>query len=242
MNNIERIALINGISALLKPLSARKEQKTVSNLLKARKIICNLLTSLAFLLSIIGCGNVGNYLDLAKDKGISRGYIDVLNYWTKKETVYSQFETKVQITATYKSDEFNRAYNAEYGRIYYLTEAEKKSREDMQSGFTRESREFFFYAAMAKKDTNDFDRPNSIWTIFLIDEKGNHIKPLDVRRIDKVTPLMEEFYPYINKYYGNCYSLKFPPLLDGEKTGGGVKRTMKIIFTSVLGQAELSWP
>jgi len=200
------------------------------------------IAAFVLLLSIIGCSHVGNYLDVAKDKGISKGYLEVLNHWTRKETVYSQFETKVQITATYKGDDFNRAYNAEYARIYYLTDAEKKSREDMQSGFTRESREFFFYAAMAKKDTNDFDRPNSIWTIFLTDEKGNQIKPLEVRRIERITPLMEEFYPYINKYYGNCYSLKFPLAVVEGKTDADVTKSMKILFTSVLGKAELSWP
>jgi hypothetical protein len=194
------------------------------------------------LLSMIGCSHVGNYLDVAKDKGISKGYLDVLNHWTRKETVYSQFETKVQINATYKSDDFNRAYSAEYARIYYLTDAEKKRREDMQSGFTSDFREIFFYAAMAKNDTNDFDRPNSIWTIFLIDARGNQIKPIDVRRIEKITPVMEEFYPYINKYYGNCYSLKFPPAVAEGKTGADATRPMKIVFASVLGKAELSWP
>ena len=198
--------------------------------------------SLILMLSIVGCSNVGNYLDMAKDKGISKGYLDVLNQWTRKETVYSQFETKVQISATYKSDAFNRAYSGEYARIYYLTDAEKKRREDMQSGFTRDFREIFFYAAMAKKDTNDFEQPNSIWSIFIIDEKGNQIKPLDIRRIDKITPVMEEFYPYINKYYGNCYSLKFPPAVTEGKTGADVASPMKVVFTSVLGKAELSWP
>jgi hypothetical protein len=200
------------------------------------------IAAMVLLLAMIGCSHVGNYLDMAANNGISKGYLDVLNHWTRKETLYSQFETKVQITATYKGDDFNRAYSAEYARIYYLTDAEKKSREDMQAGFTRESREFFFYAAMAKKDTNDFDRPNSIWTIFLIDEKGNQIKPLEVRRIERITPLMEEFYPYINKYYGNCYSLKFPLAVTEGKTGADATRLMKILFTSVLGKAELSWP
>lgn len=193
-------------------------------------------------LALMGCSQVGSYLELSKDKGISTGYLDVLNRWTRKETVYSQFETKVQISATYKSDDFNRAYGAEYARIYYLTDAEKKRREEMQSGFTRDFREIFFYAAMADKETNDFDRPNSIWTVFLIDSSGKRIYPVDIRRIEKITPLIEEFYPYINKYYGNCYSLKFPPPAADGNIGANATRPMKVVFASVLGKAELSWP
>ena len=194
------------------------------------------------LLTVTGCSHVGNYLDVARDKGISKAYVDALNQWTRKETVYSQFETKVQISATYKNDVFNQAYNAEYARIYYLTDAEKKIREDMQAGFTRDFREIFIYAAMPNNDANDFDRANSSWTIFLSDAGGNQIKPLDVRRVDKVTPLMEEFYPYVNKHYGHCYILKFPPVGVEGKTGADVIKPMKIVFTSVLGKAELSWP
>jgi hypothetical protein len=200
------------------------------------------IAAIALLVSVIGCSHVGNYLDVAKDKGISKAYIDALNQCTRKETVYSRFETRVQISATYKNDVFNQAYNAEYARVYYLTDADKKRREDMQAGFTRDFREIFVYAAMPDNDANDFDRANSSWTIFLSDAGGNQIKPLDVRRVEKVTPLMEEFYPYINKHYGHCYILKFPPVAVEGKTGADVTKPMKIVFTSVLGKAELSWP
>ena len=254
MNKIQRITPIHEISPakrdkFVNEFACQGKQILTTNTFtklfsagKAPQTVSNLVMALVLLLSVIGCSHVGNYLDAAKDKGISTGYIDVLNRWTRKETVYSQFETKVHISATYKSDDFNRAYGAEYARIYYLTDPEKKRMEDMQSGFTHESREFFFYAAMAKKDTNDFDRPDSIWTIFLIDEQGNQIKPLDLRRIERITPLMEEFYPYINKYYGNCYSLKFPLLAADGKNAANAKRPMKVVFSSVLGKAELSWP
>lgn len=67
-----------------------------------------LVTLIIFLLNIIvGCSHVESYLDVAKDRGVSREYLDILNRWTKKETLYSQFETKVQISATLKSGAFN---------------------------------------------------------------------------------------------------------------------------------------
>ena len=61
------------------------------------------MLAIMLLLPMIGCSQVGNYLNMAQDKGISTGYLEVLNRWSRKETVYSQFETKVQISATYKS-------------------------------------------------------------------------------------------------------------------------------------------
>ncbi len=195
----------------------------------------------AFLiLSIMSCGHVDSYLDMAKEKGISKTYINALNSWTRKASLYSQFETKLQITATFKSEDFNKAYRAEYARIYYLTAEETKRREELATGLSRDYREFLVYAAMPQKEANDFDKPNSSWSIFLSDEKGNQVKPLEVRKIDKIAPIMEGFYPYINKYYGICYSVKFLPLVAETKTS--VAEPMKLVFTSVLGRVELVWP
>ena len=58
---------------------------------------------LMVLLALTACNHAGEYLDVARDKGISKAYFEVLNRWTRKETLYSQFETKVQITATFKN-------------------------------------------------------------------------------------------------------------------------------------------
>ena len=194
------------------------------------------------MLSIAGCSHVESYLDVAKDKGISRKYLDVLDRWTRKGTLYSQFETKFQITATWKSEAFNRAYIEEYARIYYLTDEERKRMDDVQSGFARDFTEFFFYASMSQKEANDFDNRNSSWSIFLIDEKGNRIKPLEVRKIEKIAAVMEEFFPYVNKYYGSCYSLKFPLATGIGNTSADTPRQMKLVIAGVMGAMELTWP
>ncbi len=193
-------------------------------------------------LLLTGCGHVADYLDIASDKGVSRRYIEVLNQWTKKETLYSQFETKAVIIATFKGAEFNQSYLNEYVRIYNLTESEKKRREDLQAGFSAESTEFFVYAALPNKEANDFHKPNSTWSISLIDGQGKSIAPLEIRKIEKVSTIMETFFPYINKYYGSCYSLKFMPLPAGEKEGAKRPKNLKLVFASVLGRVELTWP
>ncbi len=196
----------------------------------------------AIIIALAGCSHIESYLDIASDKGVSRKYLQTLDQWTKKEVLYSQFETKATIIATYKGADFNRGYLDEYVRIYKLTDEEKKRREDLQAGFTAESTEFLLYAAIPNKEANDFDRSNSLWSIVLVDEQGSRFEPVEIRKIDKVTPLMETFFPYINKYYGTCYSLKFKSLVSsGEKTAAAPK-TMKLLFASPLGNMELSWP
>jgi hypothetical protein len=201
-----------------------------------RKVIAGGFILVLFL-CCLGCSHVGSYLDIVKDKGISNEYLDNLKKWTRSETVYSQFETKVHIGATYKSGDFNAAYRKEYARVYNLSAQEIKTREELSADLSSDLTEFFFYAYLPEKNNNDFDKYNSIWKVYLIDAQGNRFEPMEIRRIEKITPLIEEFYPYIQQYYGSCYTLKFPALSAEAKAAG----PFKLAFTGVLGRVELIW-
>ena len=189
------------------------------------------------LLTAAACSHLEGYLDIARDKGMSEEYLTVLKKWTRSQIVYSQFETQAHISATYQSPEFNRAYLQEYSRIYHLREGETKKREDMQKGMASDFAEFIFYAYIPDKASNDFDRRGSIWTVFLVNEKGDRIDPVELRRIDPITPVITEFFPYINPYYGIAYRLRFPLL----NHSGGDFRTLKLVFASVIGKVELKF-
>jgi hypothetical protein len=139
--------------------------------------------------------------------------------------------------ATYKNREFNKAYLSEYSRIHSLTNQERKKREGILTDISSDFTEFLFYAYTPEKEPNDFDRPDSIWKIFLLDGKGDRMYPLEVRRIKKITPLTEEFYPYVKRCYGIFYSLKFPPVPPSEDRS----QHLRLVFASVLGKVELEW-
>ncbi len=191
-------------------------------------------------LSFSGCARSGieSYVDMAKEKGgISKEYLTVLNKWTRDQIIYSQFETKVRIAVTYKSREFRDAYAREYSRIYLLTQPEEKKRMDALAGLEADAIEFFFYAYIPEKTQNDFAKQDSIWTIFLMDDRGEKLYPIEIRQMEKVTPVVEEFYPYGNPYYGNYYTLKFKHPAAGGRTPSG----MKLVFASVLGRIEHEW-
>jgi hypothetical protein len=206
---------------------------------RSMKSVTGVVLLVAAVLSFSGCGGsvLESYIDIAKEKGgVSREYLSVLHKWTRDQTLYSQFETKVRITVTYKSREFRDAYAREYARIYLLTQTEEKKTAHALAGLDGDALEFFFYAYIPDKTQNDFSKPNSIWTLFLIDDRGEKVYPAEVRHLEKVTPLVEEFYPYGNPYHGSYYTLTFKPPAAGKATSG-----MKIVFTSVLGRIEHEW-
>jgi hypothetical protein len=188
------------------------------------------------LFGVAACSHIEGYLDIVKDKGMSEEYLQALGRWTRSKIIYSQFDTQAHISATLRSPEFNRAYTKEYARIYQLSGEELKNHEAMQvaSEFT----EFIFYAYIPDRTENDFDRRGSIWSIFLLNGKGEKITPVEVRRVDPVTPVVTGFFTYIKPYYGISYWLRFPSL---EKIGG-VGGPLKLVFAGVIGKVELEFP
>lgn len=187
------------------------------------------------LLSVSACSHVEGYLDIVKDKGLSQEYLQILERWTRSQTVYSQFDTQAHIIATMRSPEFNRAYLDEYSRIYRFTVEERKNYEAMRA--VSEFTEFIFYAYIPERTENDFDRRGSIWSIFLLNGRGEKFLPVEVRRVDPLTPVVTGFFTYIKPYYGICYWLRFQPL---DKIGA-IDGPLKLVFASVVGKVELEF-
>jgi len=178
-----------------------------------------------------GCSHIEGYVDITKRDTLSRDYLDVFNRWTQEETIYAQFETRAHIAATKKSREFNRAYLAEYARIYLLGDGEREQREQVIDSESSKMTEFVFYAYTPDKESNDFSEEQSIWKIFLMDHRGERMEAVDIRRIKEITPVIRKLFPYVNPYYGRFYSVRFPRETD----------RCTLIFASILGRVEFVW-
>lgn len=184
--------------------------------------------------ALCGCTEINEYLEIARPERLSKSYIQSLEKWTREEVVYHEFETRIKVVATWKNSLFMESYLSEYAKLYDLTEAEKKKKDiliDAASDYT----EFLFYAYVPNREENTFSRADSIWKIYLVDGTGERHEPLDVREVEEITPLITEFYPYVNPYYGKTYNLKFLPKLAREEGD------LKLVFTSVRARAEITW-
>jgi hypothetical protein len=201
-----------------------------------KRLICGLI-----LLALAGCSTFHEYASMARDEGIpSKGYLETLNHWTRDRIVYSEFETKARVAATLRSREFVEAYQKEYAKIYALGAAEANRAAELQVQAGAEFLEFYFYAYVPDRDSNDFAKSSSIWKIYRVDKTGQMEKPVDLREITKVTPVIEQLFPYVNRYHGKFYSLRFPAA-NVATTQGGKPEPIRLVFISVLARVELEW-
>ncbi len=58
---------------------------------------------------------------------------------------------------------------------------------------------------------------------------------MEVKRIEPVTAVTTEFFPYVNPHHGNSYRLRFPPLT---RPGQG---PLRLVFASVIATVELDF-
>ena len=202
--------------------------------------IKNIATILAVVLIVPlfgACGTLNEYVEMARAHTLSKQYLGALDEWTRERTVYSEFSTRAKMVATLKSPEFMKEWLMEYGRIYLV---ESTTTEAAHPALTAaaDTAEFLLYVYVPERESIDLAKPDSIWKPVLFDAGGNRYEPLEIRELRDASPMITEFYPYANPYYGKIYLLKF----DGAALGiNPTELPVTLVVTSVIARVELVW-
>ncbi len=198
--------------------------------------ISNLIPLLLLFTVFIGCA--------AKEEAIkpSLVYFDVLPQMTKGKKVIDNLESKLFIYATYKNWPLREAYVEEYVRRYQMDNSQKERLKVIEKESDERFNEFFVAVYIPDERWNDFDQPSSIWKIYMDDEKGNRLYPLEIKKADVNSPLIREFYPHLD-LWSSGYIVKFPKyMISGEEPFPGKDANyFRLIITGVVGSAELEW-
>lgn len=196
-----------------------------------------LILAMAAFLAVAGCATVGDYADIIRPRALSQEYLQALDSWTREQTVYAEFATRARMVATLRGREFVEASLAEYERIY-LVDRERRDRPHPAMDGLKDFTEILLYVYMPDRAAIDLDRRDSIWRAFLFSADGTRYEPREIREIRDVTPLVTEFYPYVNPAHGKTYRLSF----DAEAAGASeTVLPMKLVVTSVVARIELLW-
>lgn len=215
-----------------KKLEARNEKQNI----KSKIPFASCLLLLASCLVFTGC---------ASKQAATKpplGYFDILPQWTKSQKVIDNLDSKLFIYATYKSWPLREAYVDEYAKRYQMDDAQKQKIRNEEKDLDERLNEFFIAVYTPDERWNDFNTSESIWKIYLEDEKKGRVAPIKIVKVDVKSPLIREFYPYLD-LWSSGYIIKFPKYMIGGKEPFPGKDTnyFKLIVTGVVGSAELKW-
>jgi hypothetical protein len=186
-------------------------------------------------LALGGCAPVRETEGLAPaERGAP--YEEVYARWTRSGNIYRELTLVLDARVTYRSEEFQEVFLRRYAEVYRVREAELArllAEERERAG--RDLR-FLLVAYTAQRDWNDFEKPDSIWRLFLQNERGQRLPVTEKRRLENRTEL-EGFF--LLGPWSEAYELVFD--LRGEEAGGFKAERLTLVVASVLGEAEFCW-
>ena len=201
-----------------------------------KKFLFWILNSGFCILFFIGCA--------AKEEAIkpSLGYFDILPQVTKSKKVIDNLDSKLFVYATYKNWALREAYVDEYARRYQMDEGQKETLQEREKGLEERFNEFFIAVYTPDARWNDFNTRESIWRVYLEDDKGSRVSPIEIKKVDVDSPFIREFYPYLD-LWSSGYIIRFPKYMIGGEEPFPEKDTnyFKLIITGVVASATLEW-
>lgn len=187
------------------------------------------------------CSKVSRFVESSKPYH-TETYEPILNQWTRHARIQHGLEVELIAAATFKSKTFRRAYADEYAQAYKLTQEEKSRFMQDQLRAADSSHEVVLASFVPEKKWDTFDKPGSMWKLYLVNDNKERVSPLEVRRIKRQKAVTSHFFPYVTPWK-SVYVMRFPcripgsdRLIIGEKT-----KEVTFVITSVLGSTEMHW-
>ena len=198
-----------------------------------------------------GCGPRGSavVVDLGRTPRsyAPSDYREVLARWTRRMLITKDFDTTLDVAATFMSHDFRWAYAVRYSAQYQLASADQEKLLRQQLGELDAAYEFVVSAAATRFEWIDFNKKASVWRIRLLDDRGREFAPMEIRTFRPPEAELEAFFPPSRRSqtmasFYTTYLIRFPRKLpDGTPVDLEHAGKVTLRFAGVLGAAELNW-
>ena len=174
-------------------------------------------------------------------------YRTVLARWTRRALITRDFDTSLDVAATFKSHDFRWAYSVRYAAQYQLSTADQDKLLRQQLAELDAAHEFVVSAAATRFEWVDFGKKDSVWRIRLLDDRGHEVPPMEIRKLRTPVAELEAFFPPSTRSqpmasFYTTYLMRFPRKLpDGSPVDLEHAGKVTLRFAGVLGAAELNW-
>lgn len=169
-------------------------------------------------------------------------YRSVVERWTRSDEEYEELETKLLVSATYKSWPFRQAYVAQYARIFLLPEREREALLARETAALEQFHDFVLSAYTPVRQSGDFLTRTGIWKLYLEGPGGVRVPSARVERVAEPHRVLEAFYPFVNRW-SRVFLVRFP-----RETAGGEAvlpnpetDRFRLVLASTEARTVLTW-
>jgi hypothetical protein len=205
------------------------------------------LKGLVFLVCIFtaslfsGCTKFKSFLK-SSDPYHTEGYRAIVDKWSREARIHRGMEVQLIASATYQSQEFKQAYIDEYAEAYGLKEDEAAKVPQAHLGHRENTHEFMLATYVPEKKWDEFDKAESMWKLYLVNDGNERVAPLRIKRLQSKDAIAIHFFPYITPWK-TVYLVSFPA--SAGNTKAPIIRedtaTIRLVIASVLGSAQMVW-
>lgn len=198
--------------------------------------------AVGLIVAVIGCGPVGDLVKSAEPYR-TQDYHSAFERWTREARIYRGFDVELIVSVTFKSSDYRRAYAQEYTKAYLLSDKDGLKFEKDQLAAAEEFHDFVMATFIPEDKWSDFEKKDSIWKIYLTNDKNKRISPVEIKKLNGKDPTIKQFLPYVSPWRG-VYALRFPVKIPPEQREDFISpdtRSMTLTITGVRGTCDMSW-
>ena len=172
----------------------------------------------------------------------SPSYARVTEQATRTREVRDGLDTRFILSATWLSDAWMKAFTVEYSSIYYLDAARSEQVIAEWREGTEKYVRFFVALYVPDEKVNDLEKPDSIWSLRLVDSDEKDYPAVYIRKASMRPEEIARFFPYSGTWY-RAYEVAFPKDAENpERPPKEGEPRLKLVLAGVLGRAVLAWP
>jgi hypothetical protein len=190
------------------------------------------------LIAVAACGGPGAVRLSSEWPDRAGDYREVTRAWTRKGAVIRDYDTVIEVVATFKSPEWRVAYVEERARAEGLTADEKAALLAAEQTAAQQHWEVELLVSTYDHKENDLQKNDrSMWRIGLIDDGGRLVRPVAIEPDRRTGALLTAYFPHWNPFQ-RAFVVRFPRTVDVLRDDA---RKFSLRVASARGSVELTW-
>jgi hypothetical protein len=167
-------------------------------------------------------------------------FVEARDDWTQSDRIWEDFESRIFVDATMKTEAFRREYVAEYTRLFSLTKGQSATMLEAELAEAKDQHVVMAAIFFAEIDWEKLDPRHGIWDVRLQNDEGAWLRPTGIERLDTDNPTWKRLYPYIDAHDA-FFELRFDRTLDDGRELAASGQPLHLVIAGAPAQVKLTW-